>query len=150
MLCKSSPSIPGMCRQRHSTQSFQEKVPGFPNNCISSMHLNQPGVEGLVSHHPRSGRDPRQHQSGGTASCLSNTTTCCCGVNTQSVSEHSPGCCTPGFCVCMCSTNRHQAQGTSCLGLFSSPGASGQQVSQPGKRLFSISATKAAQETIKP
>lgn len=60
----SSP-IPGMCNPRHSAQPFQENVLGFPNNCISSMHLNRSGVEGLVSHHPRSGGDPRQCQSGG-------------------------------------------------------------------------------------
>lgn len=111
------------------------EVLGFPNKCISSMHLNQSVVEGLVSHHPRSGGDPRQHQSG---SILAQRVICptqphLCGISTQSMSEHSAGHCTPGLCVSMCSTNRHQAQVASCLGLLSSPDASGQHVSQPGK-----------------
>ena len=99
---------------------------------FQNMHLNRSGVEGLVSHRPRSGGDPRQRRSVGVSArgvVCSNRATCWCSVNMPSTSERSPGHRTPGFCVSMHSTNRRQAWATSRLGLLPSPDASGRRVS---------------------
>lgn len=117
------------------------------------MHLNWSGVDGLVSHYPKSGGCPRQHQSG---AILAQRVVCLTQPHTDVASTHGAHLSTAqataqrGSLVSMCSTNRHQTQVTLCLGLLSSPDASGQQVSLPGKLLSSTSGTKAAQETIKP
>lgn len=137
-------------QEQHPT--LPGETPWLPNNCISSTHLNQSGVEGLVSYLPRSGRDPRQNQSGGI---LAQWVVCPTQPHAGAASTHGACLSTAQATahrgsVSMCSTNRHQAQVTSCLGLFSSPDALGQQVSQPVKWLYSISGTRTAQETIKP